>query len=172
MPGEVQQGTFTTAISVHVTVVIELSATRGHRWSPCSVTLTHTGMSHLTHWPLGNLDAIVKLQFSISFYWLVFSHRIRRWMPWDLTDDKSALVHVMVWCRQATSHYLRQCWPRSLSPYGVTRPQWVKPMHHWLSHYSALSHYLNKCLLIFIWLCLDKLQLDFTTKMFIPEYKV
>ena len=27
---------------------------------------------------------------------------------------------------QATSHYLSQCWPRSLSPYGVTRPQWVK----------------------------------------------
>ena len=31
----------------------------------------------------------------------------------------------MVWCRQATSHYVSQCWPRSLSPYGVTRPQWV-----------------------------------------------
>ena len=31
----------------------------------------------------------------------------------------------MAWCHQATSHYLSQCWPRSLSPYGVTRPQWV-----------------------------------------------
>ena len=27
---------------------------------------------------------------------------------------------------QATNHYLRQCWPRSMSPYGVPRPQWVK----------------------------------------------
>ena len=27
---------------------------------------------------------------------------------------------------QATSHYLSQCWPRSMSPYGVTRPQWIK----------------------------------------------
>ena len=27
-----------------------------------------------------------------------------------------------------TSHYLSQCWPRSLSPYGVTVPHWVKPM--------------------------------------------
>ena len=26
---------------------------------------------------------------------------------------------------QATSHYLSQCWPRSVSPYGVTRSQWV-----------------------------------------------
>ena len=50
---------------------------------------------------------------------------IRR-MPLDLTDDKSTLVQVMAWCHQATSHYLSQCWPRSLSPYGVTRPQWVK----------------------------------------------
>ena len=31
----------------------------------------------------------------------------------------------MAWCRQATSHYLSQCWPSSMSPYGVTRPQWV-----------------------------------------------
>ena len=50
------------------------------------------------------------------------------WMSMDLTDDKSTLVQVMVWCRQATSHYLNQCWPRSTSPYGVTRPQWVNSL--------------------------------------------
>ena len=49
-----------------------------------------------------------------------------RWMPLDLTDDKSTLGQVMAWCRQATSHYLSQCWPRSMSPNGITRPQWVK----------------------------------------------
>ena len=49
-----------------------------------------------------------------------------RWMPWDLTDDKSTFVQVMAWCRQATSHYLNQCWHSSMSSYGVTRPQWVK----------------------------------------------
>ena len=47
------------------------------------------------------------------------------WMLLDFTDDQSTLVQVMAWCRQTTSHYLSQCWPRSLSPYGVTRPQWV-----------------------------------------------
>ena len=31
----------------------------------------------------------------------------------------------MAWCRQAPSHYMSQCWPRSLSPHDVTRPQWV-----------------------------------------------
>ena len=54
------------------------------------------------------------------------SHDIAlEWMPQDLTDDKSTLVQVMAWCRQATSHYLNQCWLCSFSPYGVARPQWV-----------------------------------------------
>ena len=48
-----------------------------------------------------------------------------------LTDDQSTLVQVMAWCRQATSHYLSQCWPRSLSPYDVTRPQWVNSLRRW-----------------------------------------
>ena len=47
-----------------------------------------------------------------------------QWMPQGLTD-KSTLVQVMAWCRQATSHYLRQCWLGPLSRYGVARPQWV-----------------------------------------------
>ena len=49
-----------------------------------------------------------------------------RRMSLDFTD-KSTLVQVMAWCRQATSHYLSQYWPRSLSPYGITKPPWVKP---------------------------------------------
>ena len=51
-----------------------------------------------------------------------------RWMQLDVTDDKSTLVQVMAWCHQATSHYLSQCWPRSMLPNGVTRPQWVKAL--------------------------------------------
>ena len=51
-------------------------------------------------------------------------------MSLDLTDDKSTLVQVMDWCRQASSHYLSQCWPRSMSPYGVVRPQAIK-LSYW-----------------------------------------
>ena len=47
------------------------------------------------------------------------------WISLDFTNDQSALVQVMAWCRQATSHYIGQCWSRSLLPYGVARPQWV-----------------------------------------------
>ena len=64
----------------------------------------------------------------------VVSYEIaRRWMPLDFTDVESTLVQVMAWRRQATSHYLTQCWPRSMSPNDVTRPQWVK------SHCQALA---------------------------------
>ena len=48
------------------------------------------------------------------------------WTSMDLTNDKLTLVQVMAWCREATSHYLSQCWSRSLLPYGVIWPKWVK----------------------------------------------
>ena len=57
--------------------------------------------------------------------WGISCEIVLTWTPQDLTDDKSTLVQVMAWCRQATSHYLSKCWPRFMSPYGVTRLQWV-----------------------------------------------
>ena len=38
------------------------------------------------------------------------------WMPHNLSDVTSTLVQIMT----ATSHYLSQCWPRSMLPYGIT----------------------------------------------------
>ena len=49
-------------------------------------------------------------------------------MPLDLTDDKSTLVQVMAWCRQATSHYLSQFWPRPcrhMASLGLHELKWV-----------------------------------------------
>ena len=34
----------------------------------------------------------------------------------------------MAWCCQAASHYLNQCWSRSMLPYGVIRPQRVNTL--------------------------------------------
>ena len=86
--------------------------------------------NYLTHWPLGNLNEILDMEFSNRFLLNVdldISCEIALiWMSLDFTDDQSILVQVKAWCRQATSHYLSQCWPRSLSLSGVTRPQWVK----------------------------------------------
>ena len=43
----------------------------------------------------------------------------------------------MAWCRYATNHYLNQCWPRYMSPWGFIRPQWVKIIFEYF--YSMLS---------------------------------
>ena len=37
----------------------------------------------------------------------------------------STLVQVMACCRQASGHYLSQCWSKCMKPNSVTRPQWV-----------------------------------------------
>ena len=57
--------------------------------------------------------------------WVISCEIIHRWMPLHLTDDKSTLVQVMAWCVPTTSHYLRPYWPSSMSPFGVTKLQWV-----------------------------------------------
>ena len=49
-----------------------------------------SGMN-LTHWPLGDLDAILKLKFPTPFYWLVSSHRWRI-MPCDEYHGTSQMI--------------------------------------------------------------------------------
>ena len=59
-------------------------------------------------------------------WWQSTSYEIaHKWMSPDLTNDKSTFVQVMAWCHQATSYYLSQCWPQSISSYDVIRLQWV-----------------------------------------------
>ena len=58
----------------------------------------------------------------------------------DPNLDYSTSVQVMAWCRQATSHYLHQCWPTSMSPYGVIRPQWVDTALDRIAWYKTLRH--------------------------------
>ena len=116
--------------------------------SMCLQVEAHTKCLQFNSLAPGRFEKILrKVFFQAAFYWWL-RYLLQNFprMPLDLTDDKSTtLVQVMAWCRQATSHYLSQCWPRSLLPYGVTRPQWVKYMetlnlwqqltciciHHW-----------------------------------------
>ena len=89
-------------------------------------------------WPLSGHNSLAPGKFEWNFRYLILQiisvidgwgisrERALRWMSTDFIDDKSTLDQVMAWCRQATSHYLSQCWPRSMSSYGITGPQWVK----------------------------------------------
>ena len=79
----------------------------------------------LTYWPLWDATVIWKISFSNSAYRLLswaFPGKILS----ETIDDKSTLVQVIAWCLKAPSHHLSQSWPRSMSTYGITRPQWVK----------------------------------------------
>ena len=74
-----------------------------------------------------------------------FENCPRRLMPQNFSNDKSTLVQVMDWCRQATSHCMSQCWPKCMTPYGVSRPVWVKLVT------ARLQHKI-KCLMIYQYL--------------------
>ena len=85
------------------------------------------------------VNSFVPGRFKVNFRWVIFKLTLVVngwgisyetafiWVSLDHTYDKSTLVQVIAWCHQASSHYLSQCWLISLSPYGVTRPQWFKP---------------------------------------------
>ena len=98
-------------------------------------------------------------------------------MSMDLTDDMSTLVQVMAWCHQASSHYLSQCWPRSM-PYGITRPQWrfysvTHPPRSLFSANDEQRRYQQRHHLLLIlserkkitWECLIVICLNFTGKI-------
>ena len=89
------------------------------------VTLTHIYSLAPRRFERNSGEVILKLILVIDGLG-ISCEIVLTWTPQDLTDDKSTLVQVMAWCRQATSHYLSQYWPCSLSPYGITRPEWVK----------------------------------------------
>ena len=93
------------------------------QWTTCLAPFQYgdcfSGIGILTHWPLGDFNKVLVewVKFILAIDGWDISHEISsRWMSLDLTDDKSTLVQVMAWCREATSHYLSQCWPRSLLP--------------------------------------------------------
>ena len=116
---------------------------------------------HTTFFSSNSFNSLVPEGFDYSLKWVnfklistinilsIFCEIAIRWMPLHLTDHYSTLVRVMAWCRQATSHYLSQCWLRSLSPYDVTRPQWVNLLAPGSSNF--------KC---FVFKCISEINVD------------
>ena len=62
-------------------------------------------------------DHIFEIKFMSASCWIAFS-----WMWHYIFGDRWRVANEIAWCHQATSHYLSQCIPRSLSPYDVIRP--------------------------------------------------
>ena len=108
-----------------------LSESTSINWWPLSTTLTH--------WPLGDVAVILKVWFSKSLQRIV-AWAVTVWLPQELINEKSILVQVMTWCCQQMSHYLSQCWPRSMPTYGITRLQSGKGKR---KHNGQGDHYIN-----------------------------
>ena len=107
------------------------------------------------HEVFGKRRYLVFQRISVIDGWGISCEISLRWMSLHLTDDKSTLVQVMAWCHQATSHYLSQWWPRSLSPNGITRPQLVKTQTiFWIIviSWSGICSSIPICTLNAIWM--------------------
>ena len=97
----------------------------GQHWANCilrSIILT----SGKFEW---NFIHVIFKETLVIDGWGISCEIALMWMSLAFTDDQSTLIQVMAWCRQATSHYLNQCWPRSLSPYDVTRHNELNESH-------------------------------------------
>ena len=89
-------------------------------------TLTHRECSRqfncvviFTHISLTDIFSSTSLIVTVTaegFYW------------WPVKDIISWLVQVMAWCHQATCHYLCAWGASSVTPYCISRPQWVNDL--------------------------------------------
>ena len=94
-------------------------------------------MSHYIEWKIPDTDSKgINSLAPGRFYWNIISIIFNpilviddwgisceitlKWLSLDLSDNRSTLVQVMIWC-----HPLSQCWSRSMLTCGVTKLQWV-----------------------------------------------
>ena len=93
-----------------------------------------------THW--GSVICVSKLTLVIDIDgWGIYCEITFRWILQNTFDDKLTLVQVMAWCSQATNHYLCWCWSKYMSPYDVSRPQWMnlptyQPVNQYFGHWK------------------------------------
>ena len=72
-------------------------------------------------------DNIFKCNFLNENVWIPMKISLK-FVPKGPIDNIPALVQIIAWREQATSHYLNQWWPSSTTHICVTRPQWVKSL--------------------------------------------
>ena len=79
--------------------------------------------------------------------WIISGGTALKFMPQDYTDDESILVQVMVWCLQATNHYMIQCWPRCMTRYTLGHNVTIGLLASW-----RFSAYLSRHPKPLVWL--------------------
>ena len=121
---------------------------------------------HLSVCP-SHLNSLVPGTFKCNFIYVIFNlisvidgggiscKIVLRNMSTNFTDDKSTLVGVMACCHQATSHYLSQCWPKYMPPYGVTRARWFPHICRQITNVIGFKPCgcIHTSGMIYFWLC-------------------
>ena len=113
--------------------------------------------SSFIHWLPGDMKAMLRMYFSKSFLELIYSAfpgKLVLGQCLKAIDDKSTLIQVVAWCCQAPSHYLNQCWLRSLSISNI----YITYSYIYISEKDCSSSIVNapglpqSCAKPFIWL--------------------
>ena len=119
---------------------VYLSATNSQRWTS-TLTVLYPGTTVLSQYQQHP-------QYLIARNYECIDNMSERWqqptthhrsLHWPVSrgitvtshERQSTLVQAMAWCRQAPSHCLTQCSPRSMSSYGITRPCLKSPATGW-----------------------------------------
>ena len=93
----------------------------------CQIQLMVT--KHYFHWCTINLLSPGTVILNVILKLYLQNHVLKtsceifpRSVPENPYDNTWTLAHIMAWWHQAKCHFLNQCWPSSMMPYGVSRP--------------------------------------------------
>ena len=128
--------------------ILKLSYLKCHSNLPGANELTGALVSlYITHFyvsPCNSLEDYVSVDFIYGY--LIFEWVVATGQGTSQGCDHNMTCPIELIQHQAPSHYQSQYWPRSMSPYGITRSQWVKslekPIH---------NNHLFKCFNICRW---------------------
>ena len=107
------------------------------RWQECQ---SQSGWTHWcrnkmarTKWPIFLASILQRRQFSCAFswkksfvFWFEFHWSLLQWVHFTIGQH---WFWLWLGAKQAPSHYLNQCSPCSMTPYGIMRPQWNDVTH-------------------------------------------
>ena len=93
--------------------------------SPVYLSVVVLILPYLTHWPLGDLNVILKLQFSILLYWLVFANLLM-----IMSSDECYRTLLMI-----SQHWFRQ-WLGAIRQQAITWTSVDQDLHR---HMASLG---------------------------------
>ena len=94
-----------------------------------------TGPQPLTHWGRDKMDATFKRIFVNENVWILIEISLK-FVPKGPINNIPALVQIMAWCRPGDKPLSEPMMVSLPTHICVTRPQWVKTLHHPFLHWA------------------------------------